>query len=108
MVVVRFFHPYRLRTNPLPLQGGRRFQLILKATDAKTVRTVVIVHVGVVAVEVQVATVDAIYRTGPVVAVAACVVERTIIVVTVTRHNKQTDKHFTPSNPIIFKASVLE
>ncbi len=74
--------------------------LILKTTDTKTVRTVVAVHVGVAAVEVQVATVAAIHSTAPVVAVAVCVVDGTIVVVAVPRHNKQTDKHFTPPQPI--------
>ncbi len=84
------------------------FLPILEATDAEAVRTVVAVHARVAAVEVQVAAVAAIHRTGPVVAVAACVVDCTIVVIAVPRHTKQTDKHFTPSKSIISEASVLK
>lgn len=66
-------------------QGG--FPVILKATGTKAVRTVIVVHVSVAAVEVQVAGVAAIDRTRPVVAVAACVVDRAIVVVAVPRRN---------------------
>jgi len=63
--------------------------LILKATDAKAARTDVTAHDGgAAAVKVQVAAVAAINRAGPVVAGAACVAERAIIAVAVTRHNK--------------------
>ena len=46
-----------------PSNIRRDFLIILKATGAEAVRTVVAVHVGVIAVEVQVAAVDAINRT---------------------------------------------
>jgi hypothetical protein len=62
--------------------------LILNTTDAMAVRTVVIVYVGAVAVEVQAATVAAVNRTGPVDAVAACEVDRGIVVTAVPRHNR--------------------
>jgi hypothetical protein len=69
---------------------GTRGQCVLfhNATDAEPVRPEVAVHLGAAAAEAQVAAADAIHRTGPAVAAAACAADRTIVVVAVTRNNK--------------------
>jgi len=61
---------------------------ILKATDREAVRAVVVVHVGIAAVEVQVPRVSTIYGTRPIVAVGTHIVERTIAVVAVACHGQ--------------------
>ena len=61
---------------------------ILKTADREAVCTVVAIHVGIAAVEVQVSGVGTIYRTRPVVAVATHSVERTIAVVAVAGHGQ--------------------
>ncbi len=63
--------------------------VILNTTNAKAVRTVdATVHVGVAAAEAQVATARAMHRTGPIAAVAACVVDGTTVVAAVPCVNK--------------------
>jgi len=61
---------------------------ILKATHREPEGPVVRVHVGIDTIEVQVASVSAAYRTGPIVAVAAHIGERTITVVAVAGHRQ--------------------
>ena len=62
--------------------------LILKATDTIAVRAEAAVHVGIAAVEVQGAGVDAANRAAPVVALTACGVDRAIAATAVARNNK--------------------
>lgn len=62
--------------------------LILKATDAETVRAVVAGHDGVAAGEVQGAAGAAIDHTAPVATAAAVVIVYAIGVVAVTCQNK--------------------
>jgi hypothetical protein len=57
------------------------------ATNRKAVRTVVGVHVGIAAIEVQVLRIGATNRTTPIVAVGTDIVERTIVVA-VARHGQ--------------------
>lgn len=58
------------------------------ATHREPVGSVVRVHVGIAAIEVQVSGVSATHRTGPIVAVATHIVERTIAVVAVAGHRQ--------------------
>ncbi|GAB6194645.1 hypothetical protein JCM39068_44010 [Desulfocastanea catecholica] len=76
---IHFHHLPDNNKAPPALQQDR-LPLIFKTTDANALRTGGVVHVGVAAVEVQVATVDAIHRTAPVDPAAACGVQRTIAV----------------------------
>ena len=61
---------------------------ILKATNSVSVCSVVGVHVGIAAIEVEVARIGAANRTAPIVAVGTDIVERTITVVAVARHGQ--------------------
>ena len=54
--------------------------IILKATNSVSVCSVVGVHAGIAAVEVEVARIGAINLTAPIVAVGPDIVERTIAV----------------------------
>ncbi len=62
--------------------------LILETTDRKADRTAAAVQVGVAAKEEQVAGIGAVDCAGPVVAVAACEAERTVVAEAITRRNK--------------------
>ena len=62
--------------------------IILKATNRESVSSVVGVHVGIAAIEVEVAGIGAANRTTPIVAVGTDIIERTIAVVAVARHGQ--------------------
>lgn len=62
--------------------------LILKAAHRVSVCSVVGIHVGIAAIEVEVARIGAANRTAPIVAVGTDIVERTIAVVAVARHGQ--------------------
>jgi len=101
--------PYSPKKEVLPArQGQEGSPFILETTDTETVRTVVVVRVGVAAVEVQVAGVAAIHRTAPVVAVAACVVDRAVVVVAVPSRDKAEKQALAPSESIYARASALK
>lgn len=68
--------------------GGVRGLLILKATDRVTVSTIVGVHIGIGAIEVEVPGIGARYRTRPIVAVGANIVERAISAIAVARRGQ--------------------
>ena len=77
------------RRTPFPPGEGRKVpHSVLEAPDTETERTVGVVRVGEAAAEVQVARVNAIHRTAPVVAEAACAVDRAIAAVADTGRNK--------------------
>jgi len=57
--------------------------IIIEATNRVSVRSIVDVHVGIAAIEVEVASIRAANRTTPIVAVGTDIVERTIAVVAV-------------------------
>lgn len=70
------------------LLDSKKGSLIFDTTDAQAIRTGGSVHVGAAAVEVQVAGVDAIDRTAPVVAVEAHIGVRAIVVMAEICQNK--------------------
>ena len=61
-------------------------QLIFEAANSHAVRPVVRICVRIATVEVTVTRVSTTHRTAPIVTVVARVVERTIVVIAVTRN----------------------
>lgn len=96
------FQPYQKQARgliPLPIDYVNSIQIFsVKCchwTNRLTVFTVVVVPVCVVAVEVQVVcVVGIVLRTTPIVAVAACVIERTIVVVAIAHCRQKKQKRF--------------
>ena len=83
----------RYATSPSKCQKGpiKQSILILKTTDSKTERTIVSVHAGTAAAEVQVAGVGDMYRTKrtrPVVGEAICEADLAIAVIAATCNNE--------------------